>query len=67
MPMEVYTFFSYYYFNGKVIIPYKDSGLRNSVNDIKKLVPNAEVKDGLVIHGSDTKNSKSKIISWLNK
>ena len=70
MPMEVYTFLSHYDFNGKVIIPFsthEGSGLGNSVNDIKKLVPNAEIKDGLAIRGSDAKNSKSKIVSWLNK
>ena len=70
MPMEVYTFLSHYDFNEKVIIPFsthEGSGFGNSVNDIKRIVPNAIIKDGFAIRGKEAKNSKSKVVEWFNK
>lgn len=70
MPMEVYTFLSHYDFTDKIIIPFsthEGSGLGNSVNDIKKLVSNAVIKEGISICGSNAKKSKQKIADWLNQ
>lgn len=69
MPMEVFTFLNHYNFDNKVIIPFsthEGSGLGNSINDIKKLLPNAIIKDGIAIRGSEAKNSKQKVAEWLN-
>ncbi len=70
MPMEVYTFLSHYDFSNKVIIPFsthEGSGLGNSVGEIQKLVPNAVIKTGIAIRGSDAKNAKQTIANWLNQ
>lgn len=70
MPMEVYTFLEHYDFSGKIIMPFsthEGSGLGNSVNDIKKVVPAAIVKNGIAIRGSEAKNSKVKVENWINE
>ena len=67
-PMAVATFLEHYDFSGKKIIPFcthEGSGLGGSLNWLKKICPNAEILQGLSIHGADAKNSEEKIISWL--
>lgn len=54
MPMAVFTFLEHFDFGGKTIKPFcthEGSGMGNSVSDIKKLCPTANVEKGLAIHG----------------
>lgn len=58
-------------FTGKtirIITTHEGSGLGNIVNDIKKICKNAKVlDDAIAIKGTEAKNSKSKIESWIWK
>lgn len=68
MPMAVFTFLEHFDFSGKVIKPFcthEGSGLGHSMDDIRKLCPDADVRDGLAIHGAGVGNSKKDIENWL--
>ncbi len=68
MPMEVYTFLSHYDFNGKTVKPFSTNeglGLGSSVSDIKNIIPQANVLDGLEIKGSMARTSDDKIKNWI--
>lgn len=68
MPMPVWTFLENHDFTGKVICPFctnEGSGLANSQKDIEKLVPSAERKAGLAIRGSQVKDARKEIESWI--
>ena len=63
IPMPVATFLESYDFSGKTIIPFashEGSGLGSGPSDIKKLCPDAEVKDGFAIRGGDAKSDGAK-------
>ena len=68
MPQPLYTFFEEYDFSGKTIIPfnsYGGSGFSNTIEEIKKLQPNATVKDdGLSISRNDVADSEQEITDW---
>lgn len=68
MPMAVFAFLERFDFTGKVIKPFcthEGSGLGGSVSDVKKCAPNAEVKQGLAIRGSDAAKSESAFKRWI--
>lgn len=68
MPMAVFTFLESFDFSGKIIKPFcthEGSGMGNSVSDIKKLCPNANVQSGLAIYGSSVNRTKSDIERWI--
>lgn len=68
MPMAVFTFLEHFDFSGKVIKPFcthEGSGLGHSMDDIRKLCPDADVREGLAIHGASVCNSKKDIENWL--
>lgn len=70
MPMPVWTFLEKHDFAGKTIRPFctnEGSGLANSIEDIKKLVPKADVKEGLSIKGSQVQDAKERITEWVNR
>lgn len=56
-------------FTGKVIriiTTHEGSGLANVVRDVKRICPHAIIKDdAIAIKGSEAKDAKSKIQSWL--
>ncbi len=57
MPMIVYTFLENNDFGGKTIIPFvthEGSGFGNSVEEIKRVAPGANVMDGFALRGGDT-------------
>ena len=69
-PMAVSTFMEKYNFSGKKIIPFathEGSGLGGSVSYLKKICPNAEILQGLAIHGADAKNSETEVARWAKK
>ena len=64
VPMLVNTFLESYDFSGKTVVPFATSGgtgISQSIQDIRSEVPDADVKDGLLV-----KNNKD-IIPWLRK
>lgn len=70
IPMPMYTFLEEYDFSGKTIIPFcthKGSQLGNSVNDIKKLCPNAKVLDGIAVRGEKAIDAQEDVSKWLRK
>ena len=70
MPMPVWTFLENHDFAGKVICPFctnEGSGLANSIGDIQKLAPSAEVKAGLSIKGSEVQNAGEAMQKWVNE
>ena len=68
MPQPLYTFLEEYDFSGKTIIPFNShggSGFSNTIEEIKKLQPNATVKDdGLSISRNDVTDSEQEITDW---
>lgn len=66
--MAVFVFLERYDFSGKIIKPFcthEGSGMGGSINDIKRLCPNAQVEGGLEIQGSRAGQSKKEIERWL--
>ena len=68
MPQPLYTFLEEYDFSGKTIIPFNSHGgseFSNTIEEIKKLQPNATVKDdGLSISRNDVADSEQEITDW---
>ena len=68
MPQPLYTFLEEYDFSGKTIIPFNShggSGFSNTIEEIKKLQPNATVReDGLSISRNDVVDSEQEITDW---
>ncbi|MBO1306059.1 NAD(P)H-dependent oxidoreductase [Enterococcus sp. 669A] len=68
LPMPVASFLEAYDFSGKTIAPvctHEGSRLGSSQRDIAALCPDAQVNEGLAIHGSDASNADGEIQSWL--
>ena len=68
IPMAVATFLESYDFSGKTILPLctnEGSGMGTSESTIKKCIPNAVLKNGLAITGSQAENSKKALEQWL--
>lgn len=67
-PMAISTFLEHYDFSGKKIFPFathEGSGLGGSINYIKKICPEAEVMDGLAIHGAEAAQGAVQVERWL--
>lgn len=68
MPMAVFTFLEHFDFSEKKIKPFcthEGSGMGNSVNDIIKLCPAADVEKGIAIQGGIAERSKKDIEKWI--
>ena len=68
MPMAVFTFLEHFDFSGKIIKPFcthEGSGMGRSMEDIRKLCPDADVREGLAIHGAGVDRAKNDIENWL--
>lgn len=68
MPMAVFTFLEKYDFSNKIIKPFcthEGSGTGRSINDIKKICPQAKIKSALSIHGADVKQAGESIKKWI--
>lgn len=64
LPMPVYSFFDEYDLSGKNIVAYcthEGSRYSDTINTIKELEPEANVKEGLAISGGDAAGSESKV------
>lgn len=70
MPMPVFSFLESYDLSGKVIYPFcthEGSRLGNSIEDITKLCPKSQIREGLAIRGSRVNRAQQDIIDWLDK
>jgi len=68
MPMAVFTFLESYDFTGKKICPlitHGGSGFSNSLSDIRKLCPGADITDGLAVIGDDAAICDKDVERWL--
>lgn len=63
-PMIINTFLESYDFSGKTVVPFATSGgtgISQSIKDIRSEIPDADVKDGLLVKSNDD------IIPWLQE
>lgn len=70
MPMILYTFFDTYDLSGKTVALFctsGGSGLSNTVNEVKKLEPNATVTNGLHIGSGAAASPDSAVKAWLDE
>ena len=70
MPMALFTFLESYDFSQKKLCPlitHGGSGFSNSLNDIQRLCPGANVTEGLAINGDDVQTCDSALEKWLAK
>ena len=74
MPMAVYTFMESYDFSDKVIIPFnthEGSGEGGTYLNIAKILPNAQVLDGMSIQGKTAQEfssaTENSVREWLNE
>ena len=70
MPMAVFTFLEHFDFTGKIILPFcthEVGGMGSSEQDIKRICPEAEVRNGLAIFGGSAEHSKEDIRTWIQQ
>ena len=70
LPQPMFTQLSKLKFAGKIIMPFsthEESGLASIVRDIKKYAPNANIKSGLAILGSNVYQAKDKVEKWIKE
>lgn len=68
MPMAVWTFIESHDFSGKIVLPFcthEGSGMASSEKDLKKLIPNADIRKGLAIQGYSVSKAESIIHNWI--
>lgn len=68
MPMPVFTFLERYDWDGKKIYPFcthEGSRMGNSIRDLKKACPKAQVQEGLSIYGSQVQRAEDEVRAWL--
>ena len=70
LPQPMFTELLRLNFDGKIIMPFsthEGSALASIVRDIKKYAPNANIKSGLAIVGSNVYQSKEKVEKWIKE
>ncbi len=70
IPMPVASFLSIHDLTGKTLLPFcthEGSGLGRSVDDIKKLCPGSEVRNGLAIKGGEVEKAKKELTAWVHE
>ena len=68
MPMPVFTFLEGCRLEGKRIYPFcthEGSGIGHSLEDIKRMCPDSEIKNGLALSGAGVHFAKEAITEWL--
>ena len=69
LPMSLFTFLEEYDFSGKRVITFnthEGSSKGRSIDDIKILIPNANVEGGFVVRGTEAANSKASVSEWMD-
>lgn len=70
MPMCMFTFLENNDLTGKKLVPFvthEGSGFGSSLEDLKRLAPNAKLQAGIDVRGGRVGDSESEVISWLKK
>ena len=70
LPQPMFTQLSRLDFKDKIIMPFsthEGSGLASIVRDIKKYAPNAEIRKGLAIVGSNVGSAKPQVDRWIKE
>ncbi|MGI6116938.1 MAG: flavodoxin [Bilifractor sp.] len=70
LPMPVAGFLEHYKWQGKTIIPFVTSGgsgFGNSIKDLRKLCPGAEIAEGGAFLGHEVETSEARIAAWARK
>lgn len=70
MPMAVFTFLEHYDLSGKKLIPFctnEGSGMGSSERDLKRICKDAEIVQGLPIHGAEAAKSENKVSEWAKR
>lgn len=70
MPMGMYTFLERYDFTGKTIVPFLThggGGVQRCEQDIRRVCSKATVLPALVLSGSQGRNSRQPVSSWLSR
>lgn len=70
MAGPVRTFLSQYDLSGKTVafyITHEGSGLARSLDDLKKLCPNAKLTEGLALRGRNAASSQDDVNAWLRR
>lgn len=68
MPMAVFTFLEHFDFSGKTIKPFcthEGSGMGGSIDDIRRLCPNAKIDQGIAIRGGNAAKSEKAVENWI--
>ena len=69
-PMMIATFAEKHNLNGKTIAPFfthGGGGEQRCVSDLRKLLPKADVKEGLCLAGSSARGAQGEVSAWLKK
>ncbi|MGM9530191.1 MAG: flavodoxin [Phascolarctobacterium sp.] len=69
-PMMIATFAEKHNLNGEKIAPFfthGGGGEQRCVSDLRKLLPKADVKEGLCLAGSSARNAQGEVSAWLKK
>lgn len=67
MPMCVFTFLEHFDFAGKTIKPFcthEGSGFGNSISDIQRLCPAADVRPGFEVRGAQVEKAEKNLKKW---
>ena len=70
LPQPMFTQLSRLDFKDKIIMPFsthEGSGLASIVKDIKKYAPNADIRKGLAIVGSNVGSAKPQVDRWIKE
>lgn len=70
MPMCVFTFLEHFDFGGKIIKPFcthEGSGFGNSIADMKRLCPTAQIRPGFEVRGAKVKQIESSLKKWCSQ
>ncbi len=68
MPMPLWTWLEAHDFTGKTVYPFctnEGSSMGSSEQDLKKLVPNADVQKGLAVYGHDAGHCEEALNNWV--
>lgn len=69
-PMMIATFAEKHNLDGKKIAPFfthGGGGEQRCVSDLRKLLPKADVKEGLCVGGNSARSSQGEVGAWLKK
>lgn len=67
IPMCIFTFLEHFDFSGKTIKPFcthEGSGFGNSISDIQRLCPTAEIRPGFEVRGAQVAKAEKNLKKW---